>query len=66
MTRARRSARAENQQRELTEKYERLSDYRLRPAEAENHVDAMSADPFPASDPPNFPSSRRTTRRRAD
>jgi len=54
MKRARRSRQADERQRQLAEKNERLSDYSRRPAVSDNHIDAMSADSFPASDPPSF------------
>ena len=54
MTRARRRKKAEDRQRELAEKDERLSDSPPRAAEAENYADAISAVSFPASNLPSF------------
>jgi len=54
MKRVWRSAWAGERQRRLAEKHERLSDYRQRLSASDNHIDAMSADSFPASDPPSL------------
>jgi hypothetical protein len=64
MVRARRSKKTEDRQCRLAEKHERLSDYSTRPETLDNHVDGMSADSFPASDPPSFPSVQRQSRSR--
>jgi hypothetical protein len=56
MVRVRRSTKAEDRQCRLAEKHERLFDYSPQSENLDNHVDGMSADSFPASNPPSFPS----------
>lgn len=51
----------DDRQRRLAEKYEWLSDY-VRQALSDDPIDAMSADSFPASDPPTFTVVRRDRR----
>lgn len=54
MKRTRRNPRPQGRQRRPAEKREPLSDDAPLPAVPTDPVDAMSADSFPASDPPGF------------